>query len=291
MRQISEPSAPTTWTEPADPTDADAVKAALDASDAFLIPMRTAESFVRVARADERTLLAKVLIPAAVRQWEEWTGRALLSRQVEHVVAIGRWERFCELPDRCRLPLEPTITLDEVAVRNDEGEETKLDADFDADFADLFTFRAGESLVLLHDLSEWPYAASERRFVRWRWTAGYEFQAPIQSAADTVVTLTTVADAAKFTAGSFMRFGAQGRRVSSVAGAAVTLASAFNPQPSANDEVSTVAPVPAHYIHAIHLLIGLFYENRDLVVGGPGTSVSELPGPISELIDSQSVLL
>ena len=68
--------------------------------------------------------------------------------------------------------------------------------------------------------------------------------AMVQSVALAVVTLAAAADAAKFTAGSYMRFGAQVRRVSSVAGAAVTLASAFNPQPSANDSVTKMYDGP-----------------------------------------------
>lgn len=212
MRNVTEPAAPTAFDVDAD----DPFAASADS----LIPLETAEQFIRVVRASERPLLADVLIPAAVRQWEEWTGRALLSRQVEHQVKLGRWERHAELPERYRLPLQPVVSLDGVWVRDCDGEEEVTDTD-------LFQLLENDALVLLKDRESWPYTASERRYLRWRWTAGY----------------------------------------------------------------AEAGDVPANYKHTIYLLAGLFYENRDLVVGGQGASVTELPGPVSELIDSQSVLL
>ena len=112
-------------------------------SEAPALPVALAElkAFLRITVSDEDALLAG-LVRAAAQLCESFTGRALIDRGVEELIAAAT--------ARTRLTIGPVRTIDSVAALDEAGAATVLDGDAYAAEIDA----GGEGWVRLRSASD-----------------------------------------------------------------------------------------------------------------------------------------
>jgi uncharacterized phiE125 gp8 family phage protein len=134
--------------------------------------------YLNLADADETVLVSQVLIGSAVRQFEEATGRVLIS-------SVYDW-----YPDRLSgavaLPLCPVVSVDDTEFKTTSDDASPLGDVVPSSDYELDTTSEPAVLRPLYGLS-WPNHIAHPKFTKIRFTVGYASSAVVP--ADMKVTL------------------------------------------------------------------------------------------------------